>query len=115
MIRKDLETVPRSIRDLEARLARETNVANRTELKRILLNRKKQLAALEQLRQIAKRAEIQIESTLSSLGTIYSQVLASQSASHIADYSHLSAEVDEEVHLLQDRLEALKEVKLSSL
>jgi hypothetical protein len=30
----------------------------------------------------------------------------------VADYSRLSTEVDEEVRLLQDQLEALREVKL---
>jgi hypothetical protein len=30
----------------------------------------------------------------------------------VADYSRLSVEVDEEVRLLQDQLEALREVKL---
>jgi uncharacterized protein YicC (UPF0701 family) len=30
----------------------------------------------------------------------------------VADYSRLSADVDEEVHRLQDHLEALQEVKL---
>jgi hypothetical protein len=30
----------------------------------------------------------------------------------VADYSRLSADVDEEVRLLQDQLEALREVKL---
>jgi hypothetical protein len=33
----------------------------------------------------------------------------------VADYSRLSAEVDEEVRLLQDRLEALEEVKLGRM
>ena len=55
---------------------------------------------------------MQIESTVSMLGTIYSQVLTGQSTSEVADYSQLSTEVDEEVRLLQDYLEALREVKL---
>jgi len=59
-----------------------------------------------------KRAELKIESTLSSLGTIYPQLLTSQSTNYVADYSRLSEEVDEEVRTLQDHLEALEEVKL---
>ena len=47
--------------------------------------------------------------------TIYSQVLIAQSTNQIADYSHLLAEVDEEVSLLQDHLEALEEVKLATV
>jgi uncharacterized protein YoxC len=53
-----------------------------------------------------------MESTLASMGTIYSQLLTSQSADHVADYSRLSEDVNEEVRTLQDQLEALEEVKL---
>ncbi len=112
LIRQDLESVPKSIRDLEARLAGETDEPTRRELERTLINRQNQLISLERLQSTLERAEIQIESTLSSLGTIYSQLLTGQSTNHVADYSHLSAEVEEEVHILQDHLEALEEVKL---
>jgi hypothetical protein len=112
LIRQDLESVPKAITDLESRLTQETDPAIRSQLERTLANRRKQLAALERLQNTMKRAEIQIESTLSSLGTIYSQLLTGQSTDHVADYSRLSAEVEEEVHTLQDHLEALEEVKL---
>ncbi len=112
LIRQDLEAVPKAIADLETRLAQESDPAIRSQLERTLANRRKQMAVLEQLQNTMKRAEIQIESTLSSLGTIYSQLLTGQSTDHVADYSRLSAEVEEEVHTLQDHLEALEEVKL---
>jgi chromosome segregation ATPase len=112
VIRRDMREVPRAIADLETRLANETDTVVRSQLERTLDNRRKQLDSLEQLQTMMKRAEIQIESTLSQLGTIYSQLLTGQSTSHVADYSHLSADVDEEVRLLQDHLEALREVKL---
>lgn len=112
IIRRDIKDVPAAIADLEARLAHETDAAIQAQLERALANRRKQLVSLEQLQSTMKRAEIQIESTLSLLGTIYSQILTGQSTSHVADYSRLSADIDEEVHLLQDQLEALREVKL---
>jgi len=112
IIRRDIKAVPAAIADLEARLNRETDPAIRAQLERTLTNRRKQLASLEQLQNTVKRAEIQIESTLSLLGTIYSQILTGQSTSHVADTHRLSADVDEEVRLLQDQLEALREVKL---
>lgn len=112
MIRQDLEAVPQAIADLQTRLTNETDPTLRTQLERTLSNRQNQLASLERLQNTMKRAEIQIESTLSALGTIYSQVLTGQSTDHVADYSRLAADVDEEVRLLQDRLEALEEVKL---
>lgn len=112
VIRRDVREVPKAITDLETRLANEADDVVRGQLERTLDNRRKQLDSLEQLQTMMKRAEIQIESTLSQLGTIYSQLLTGQSTSHVADYSHLSADIDEEVHLLQDHLEALREVKL---
>jgi hypothetical protein len=103
--------VPRAIETLEAQLAHEVNPAIRVQLERTLVNRKNQLASLGLLQNNIKRAEIQLESTLSLLGTIYSQILIGQSTNHVADYGRLSVDVDEEVRRLQDQLEALWEVK----
>jgi hypothetical protein len=112
LIQRDLKSVPEAIASLEARLGREADVATRAQLERTLANRRKQLAALKQLQNTVNRAEIQIENTLSLLGTIYSQILIGQSTSHVADYSRIALDVDEEVRQLQDQLEALREVKL---
>jgi hypothetical protein len=105
--------VPEAIARLEEQLASEQEPATQAELRQTLANRRNQLATLQQLHSTMKRAEIKIESTISSLGTIYSQLLISQSADQVADYSRLSEEVDEEVRTLEDHLEALEEVKLS--
>jgi hypothetical protein len=115
LIHHDLESVPEYIEDLESRLQDETNPGTRVELERTLNNRRSQLASLQQLENTMKRAEIQIESTLSALGTIYSQILTGQSTNHVADYSRLSEDVDEEVQSLQDQLEALEEIKLGRM
>jgi len=112
VIRRDLQVVPQAIKDLETRLANEKSGAVRNQLERTLASRRKQLESLEALQNSIKQAEIQIESTLSQLGTIYSQLLTGQSTSHMADYSRLATDIDEEVRLLQDHLEALREVKL---
>ncbi len=114
VIRRDLQMVPKAIEDLENRLASEEDQAIRAQLERTLINRKRQLESLEELQNTIKRAEIQIESTLSQLGTIYSHLLTGQSTSQVADYSRLAADVDEEVCLLEDHLEALREVKLGA-
>ena len=114
LIHQDLNSVPQAIDELEVRLANESNETTRKELERTLANRKNQLTALKQLQDTINRAEIKIESTLSALGTIYSQLLTAQSTDQVADYSRISTEVDEEVRTLQDHLEALKEVKLGN-
>ena len=84
------------------------------ELERTVNNRRHQLAVLKKLQRSIQMAEIKMESTLSMLGTIYSQILAGQSTRQVADYRRLLNEIDEEVHTLQDHLEALEEVKLTS-
>jgi hypothetical protein len=112
LIRQDVAAVPQAINDLQTRLERESDLAIRAQVERTLTNRKNQWAALQRLENIITQAELQLESTLSALGTIYSQLLTGQSTDHVADYSRLSADVDEEVRALQDRLEALEEVKL---
>lgn len=115
LINQDLNSVPQAIEELEARLANESNETTRKELERTLASRKNQLAALQRLQDSIHRAEIKIESTLSALGTIYSQLLTAQSTDQVADYSRLSTEVDEEVRTLQDHLDALREVKLGNI
>jgi hypothetical protein len=111
LIGQDMAVVPKAIENLATQLADEADAVTRLQLERALINRQHQLASLESLQSTIKQAEIQIENTLSLLGTIYSQVLTSQSTNHLADYGRLSAEVDEEVNRLQDQLEALQEVK----
>jgi hypothetical protein len=103
--------VPKAIEVLEAQLAYEVDPAICAQLERTLSNRKNQLASLQLLQSTITKAEIQMESTLSLLGTLYSQLLISQSTNHVADYGRLSSDVDEEVRRLQDQLEALWEVK----
>ena len=112
VIRRDFRKVPKAIEDLENRLTAESDEAIQMQLKRTLTNRRQQLESLEALQNTIKQAEIQLESTISQLGTIYSQLLTGQSTSQVADYSRLSEDVDEEVRLLEDQLQALREVKL---
>lgn len=112
LLRRDLKAVPKAIADLETRRAAETDEVIRQQLERTLTNRRKQLESLEGLQSMMRRSEIQIESTLSALGTIYSQILTGQSTSEVADYDDLATDVDEEVRQLEDQLAALREVKL---
>lgn len=113
LIHKDLEAVPQAIAELEARINDENDEQVRAQLERTLENRRKQLAALDNLQSTVRRTETQIESTVSLLGTMYSQLLTTQSTDNVADYSRLSAEVADEVQTLQDHLDALTEVRLA--
>jgi len=67
LVRQDMAAVPRAIEDLEAQLAQEADPGIRAQLERALINRKNQFATLQLLHNTIKKAEIQIESTLSLL------------------------------------------------
>jgi len=112
VVQQDLRAVPESIKKLEGELVTEKNDNVRAQLSKTLATRKSQLASLEKLQSAVREAEIQLESTVSSLGTIYSQALAGQSATAIADYAHLSQDVDEQVRVLDDQLQSIEEVRL---
>jgi hypothetical protein len=111
LIQRDRVLAPQAIADLEQRLAAETNPAIAAQLQRVLAARHRQLATLERLELTVQQTEIQIEHTLATLGTIYSQILIGQSTNDMADYGRLSTTIDEEMHRLNDQLEALYEVK----
>jgi len=111
LIRHELDTVPQAIAVLETQLAGAADGALRAQLEQALANRRNQLASLRQLQGTMQQAEIQIENTFSLLSAIYSQILTGQSISHGADCGRFLTDLDEEVRRLQDRLEALREVK----
>jgi serine/threonine protein kinase len=67
------------------------------------------------LEKTMRRAELKIENTLSMLGTVYPQILTSQSANQVSDYSRISSAVSEEVRVLRDHLDALEEVKFGQI
>lgn len=111
-LQHDKVTVDAAITKLSSQLANESDARIKQQLERTLSARQQQRDSLTKLDNVMRQAEIQLESTVAALGTIYSQALATQSTNQVADYSHLSAEVNEQVHSLRDRLEALEEVKL---
>ncbi|MDM8527810.1 hypothetical protein QUF58_06290 [Anaerolineales bacterium HSG24] len=114
LIRHDLKQVPKAITDLEKRIKKENDPVIKTQLQRTLNNRRTQQQSLQALQKNIKRAEIQIESTISQMGTIYSHILTGQSGNQVADYSRLAADVDEEVTHLQEQLETLQEVRFNN-
>jgi hypothetical protein len=111
LVNRDVVNLPKVIAELEQQLTTQTNPALRPHLEHILTQRKGQLLALEQLQITSQQAEIQVETTVALLGTIYSQLLIQQSTSHVADYQRLADNVNDEVQRLKDYLEALQEVK----
>jgi hypothetical protein len=112
LIQRDFVAVPEAITALEQQLTAPARSSLQAHLAQALAQRQAQQVVLEQLRTTAAQAEMQIELTLSLLGTLYSQLLTNQSSLQLADYGYWLREVDEQVQGLQDYLEALREVKL---
>lgn len=114
VIQRDFKSVPQAIERLEKKLALESDPGLRSQLERTLEHRRQQQRTLDQLQQVIRTTEVKIESTLSLLGTVYSQLLTGQSKNQEADYRRLLGEIDEEVYRLQDHLAAIDEVRSSS-
>lgn len=75
IISDDLKSVPESIRKLQQRMNSEDDPAIKSEMADTIARRETQFESLRRLEQTMDRAELQLENTLTSLGTIYSQML----------------------------------------
>ena len=74
IIERDLNSLPKSIKEYEARLKLENNPTVQQQLARTIADKKRQLQTLENLQGNMAKASYQLDSTISSLGTIYSQL-----------------------------------------
>lgn len=108
---RDLESVPKRIKELRARLEREDDPRVRAQLEETLRAKEAQFDNLHQLDNDIQRAELQLEHTLTAMGTIYSQ-LGRANAKDVDSgrVRRLRDEMADEVHELQDVLDAMDEV-----
>lgn len=116
LVKRDREQVPDQIRKTKIRIDREDDPVMKKDLQRQLDQLEQQLANLEATANSAARAEIQLESTLSSLGTIYAQM--ARLGTKDVDSSRaqrLRLEIQDEVAGLQDTIDAMDEVQAMSL
>jgi hypothetical protein len=74
MLHQDLQSVPKSIQDLEGRLNRERDPQVRNQIKQTLAHKRAQLQQLDRLDNTMDRAELQLDDALSAMGTIYAQM-----------------------------------------
>ena len=92
-------------------MSQEDNPEIRRQLEKTIADKERQLKTLESLEDNMQAADYQLESTISSLGTIYSQLLLvgskDESGSKIA---RLQEEVSDQVHRLEDIAQAMDDV-----
>ena len=110
---RDLQQVPRKIQHVKRRLSVETDSGTTHDLQQQLSLLQRQLVSLEASASIIKRAEIQLESTLSALGTVYAQMsLLGTNVTKSSRGQRLSIEIKEEIDKLQDTIDAMNDVQL---
>ncbi|HLV36335.1 MAG TPA: hypothetical protein VKY59_14505 [Spirillospora sp.] len=116
LVMRDRRMVPQQLEKTRIRLQREQDPAVRRDLEEQIRQLEQQLANLEATANSVKRAEIQLESTLSSLGTIYAQMsLMGTKEVDSARTQRLRLEIQDEVASLQDTIEAMDEVQAQRL
>ncbi|MCI0396279.1 MAG: hypothetical protein L0332_02210 [Chloroflexi bacterium] len=102
-------------RQLETRLPAEKDPAVRGQIEETLENLRRQMQTIDTLENTMERAQLQLETTLSSLGTIYSQtMLAGAKDIDSARAKRLRQEIAEEVQELDNVLVAMDEVYAGS-
>jgi rubrerythrin len=115
VIRQDLQRVPADIRTLEKKLAQEDSPEVRRQLERTIADKQRHLQTLKNLEDSMDRASYQLDSTISALGTIYSQLLLVGSKDEAGNrVNRLQDEISEQVQRLEDLSEVMDEVYQSS-
>jgi len=116
LVERDRRMVPQQIEKTQIRLKNETDPTVRRDLEEQLRTLTQQRDNLDATVNSVKRAEIQLESTLSSLGTIYAQMsLLGTKEVDSSRAQRLRLEIQDEVASLQDTISAMDEVQSQRL
>lgn len=111
VIERDLKSVPKAIENYKAKLALEDSPEVQKQLERTIADKERQLRILENLQNSMEKADYQLDSTISALGTIYSQLLlVGNKDEEGGRVSRLQEEISEQVYRLEDLTEAMDEV-----
>ncbi|HEX2621161.1 MAG TPA: hypothetical protein VHL11_13460 [Phototrophicaceae bacterium] len=116
LVERDRKMVPQQIEKTRQRMQVERDPNVKADLGQQIKQLEQQLANLDATVNSVKRAEIQLESTLSSLGTIYAQ-MARLGTKEVDSgrAQRLREEIKDEVSSLQDTIEAMDEVQQQQL
>jgi hypothetical protein len=107
----DRRDVPREIVGLRARLEREDDEAVRKQLEQAIAHKQEQLSNLEKLQNMMEKAEYQLETTLTALGTVYSQLqLISAKDIDSGRAQRLRQDIEDQISALQSVQITLDEV-----
>lgn len=111
VIKQDRRSVPLAIKNFRARLKGEDDPAVREQMEKTIAQKEAQWEALQRLDNTMERAEFQLESTLTSLGTVYSQMRNIEARDVDSGRAiRLSQDIADQVAQLEGIEEAMDEV-----
>lgn len=116
LVERDRRVVPQQLERTRIRMEREQAEAVKAELARQVNQLEQQLIHLEATRQNIRRAEIQLETTLSSLATVYAQMaLLGAKEVDSGRAQRLRLDIHDEITGLQDTIDAMEEVQSQTM
>jgi len=111
VIRQDMRSVPQAIQNLQAKLKAEDDASVREQMAQTIESKKAQLANLQQLENMMQKAELQMDSTVTAMGTIYSQLLlVGVKDVDSGRAQRLREDISEQVKQLHDVVSSMDEV-----
>lgn len=111
MIAQDLRSLDPAIENLKKRLAQEDDETVRHQIGQAIAQKQIQRENLLKLQNVMERADFQLESTITAMGTVYSQMML-LSARDIASgrAQRLQQDIADQVQALQDIVQTVDEV-----
>ncbi len=111
IIKGDREGLRESIPALEKRMQREEDDRVRQQIETTLADQRRLQSNIAELENRMQRADLQLDSSLAALGTVYSQILLVGSKEVDGDRAErLSADIANEVTSLQDVVDSINEI-----
>jgi uncharacterized protein CbrC (UPF0167 family) len=111
VIHRDIQDTPSAVRNLEVRLRNEDDPAVHDQLQQALQGKRTQLQTLQTLQNTMEKAEAQLETTVTALGTVYAQLqLISARKAEGSTPERIADSIRDEVAALNDLVAAMDEV-----
>jgi len=111
VLHQDSSSLPSEIRDLEQRLAAEVDAQVGTQLQQTIQSKQAQLQQLARLDSIMRRAELQLDDTLTAMGTVYAQMqLIGARDIDSGRAQRLRQDIADEISSLHDVVQAMDEL-----
>ncbi len=108
---EDLRTVEPAIENLKKRLALEDDDRVKRQISQTIAQKQIQRDNLRKLRNVMEQGQFQLESTLTAMGTVYSQMMLLGSRDIASGRAQrLQQDVDDQVQALQDVVRAMDDV-----